>query len=336
MIKKIFSAIAAALLILGCATAAFAANPKITAQTGDLDYTADIGERGPGYELWIPLDKTKFDDDTLTEDITTGDVRTSKIAVRSTVKSGKDAIGSVEIKGDKNKLANIVVTLADPFKGTKPLDFSVVFYLTIDGQRQSNYEMEVYGTIANQEIEIFSDTVYVDLNGGQVAVASENAKQVEFDLGNGVSVFADAAKGKRYTGSSTMSPTDRDDKIFGEYPDIEAVYHLGSSGFGSGAKVKLDTQGEVYFVYDGSLKSLGKTSDMLAYSDTYYISSKMFDVQTDEPELEPMPEPEPDDGGDANGGTHIPDTGVSPMLTVAVSAGAVALVAALLLGRKRS
>ena len=334
MTRKIFSVMLAVLLLLSVQAAAFAANPKISAQTGDLDYSYDIGERSAGYELWIKLDEAKFDDGVLTEEITMTDVRSSKIDVHETIVSGKKAIGSVAIKGDSNKLAHIVLTLADPFTGSESLEFDVKFVLSVDGKKQSAYEMEVTGILAISETEIFSDTVYVNLTGGQVGVAVENAKEVEFDLGNGVSVFARAAKGKRYSGSAALGPDERDLNIFDKYPDIEDAYSLSANVFGDSAKVKLDTSGDVYFVYDGDLEYLGKTSEMLPYSQKYYISPVELDVDTTEPLPDYEPEPELEEVG--NNGSLIPDTGVSPILTIAIVAAVVALVVMLLLGRRKS
>lgn len=344
--KKTISLLLAAILSLGMATAAFAANDKITKQTAALP-DVDTLERGPGYEVWIPLDAANFEPATLADPIMMTDVKNSKITVRQSVKSGAKAIDTVELKADSNKVANILVTLKEPFFSTDSLDFDVAIYLLIDGTRQS-FETRVTGTLKNSETEVYSSDDYVDLSAGQVAVCEETAKKVEADLGNNVAVFVRMQKGKKYYGISTVGPDASDDGVLSEYPDIENVYTLSTIGLNApGNNVKFDIGDDLY-VYDGDLNYLGKTSDMLPYSTKYYLAGKKLDVvSTDEPDTdEPDDElGEPIEDPDALDGDTLPyapsgnpGTGVTPMLSVAVAVGLVSLAAAgaALSGRKKN
>lgn len=339
--KKVVSTLLAAVLAIGMTATAFAANPKITSQIAAIA-DADVGERGPGYKIWLPLTRDSFDG--ATEDLTMADVKASKITVKQTTKSGAKAIGSVEIKEGTGKVANILVTLAEPYTSTKPLDFEITLTLSINGSKQ-DYQTIVAGTLSNGEEIVYSDTDYVDLSDGRTAKCEESAKKVEVYIGNDISIFVNMVKGKEYYGVATRKTDADDDEILSEYPDISDVYVLTTIGLnGSGNNVKFDSQ-DRYYVYSKLLEYLGTTSDMLPYSTKYYLSSTKLDI----PDISDGAEDEPEDLGDAgdkpeenfedpdmlnavdttnaNNGKANPDTGLDPLFYVAVAAAALSLTA---------
>lgn len=354
--RKIVSLLLAVVLTIGMTATAFAANPKITKQVAALA-DVDAGEVVPGAKIFIPLEKGAFEG--ATDVLTASDVRTSKITVKHTVKAGPKAIESVEVKENSKKEAGVLITMVDPFTSTKPLDFELTFYLYINGKRQ-NLGTAVYGTLSNEEELVYSDTDYVDLSGGVVAKCEETASKVEAYLGNDISMFVKMLRGKTYVGAASVDLTDDDVKMFNQYNEIVGVYNLSTTGFDSvtGKIVKIDSS-ETLYVYDGDFNYLGKTSEMLPYSTKYYTSSAKLDVveaggfedeedydfndDTDselpddvEPEVSVAQGKQPavaatkQPARDAN-----PDTGVSPVLGLAVFAGMASLGALTVISFKK-
>lgn len=345
--RKIVALLLAAVLAIGMTATVFAANPKITTQSKAL---ADVyvGDAVPGQKIFLPFVKDAFDG--ATADLTASDVRSSNITVKHTVKSGPKAIESVEIKEDsKTKVAGVLITLVDPFTSTKPLDFELTIYLYINGKRQS-VGTYVEGTLSNEQQYVDSDTDYIDLSDGSVAICEQSATKVETYLGEGVTMFVRMVKGKSYAGVATSDPTNDDIDMFDQYSDIVNVYTLKVDGLtGAGKIVKLDLEQNLY-VYDGDLNYLGRTDDLLPFSQKYYVAEKKLDVIETEPESnwEDEWEDEPEDGSSypgeinsapepgnvaANGGLPAvaqsrgdnPDTGVTPLFGVSVAAGMLAL-----------
>lgn len=343
--RKLISLLLAAVITVGMTATVFAANPKITEQAEALADVSD--DYYPGAKIFIPFVEGAFAE--ATEDLTASDVRTSKITVKHTIKSGSKAIGSVAIKEDSSKKAGILVTLVDPFTSTKPLDFEVVCTLYIDGKRQQ-YSTSVSGTLSNPEMEVYSDTDYVDLSDGTMAVCVENATKVEAFLGEGVSMFVRMVKGKNYMGVASTDPTDNDIEIFDQYTDITDVYNLSVNGLsGTGKFVAIDP-GQTLYVYDGDLNYLGTTDSMLPFSEKYFTAINKLDV-IDDSEDEFLGEedfiddegfsgdeeftgdedflPEDIDGalpavsGTASG--NNPDTGIPPLFGVSLVAGIISL-----------
>lgn len=303
--RKIVSLLLAAVCAVSMTATAFAENPKIAAQKSAIS-GFDVGERGPGYKIWIPLGKDAFQD--ATEDLTMADVKASKITVKQSAKSGSDAIASVEIKEDSNKIANILITLTNPFTSTKPLDFETSIYLSIDGVRQ-NFSTVVTGTLVNPEIVVTADTDYVNLSDGQTVRCEETSGKVEAYIGRDVSIFIKMLKGKDYYGTVTNEPTGADMDVMDKYPDVEDVLNLKTINLnGSGNIVKIDSPDTNYHVYNSNLEYIGKTSDMLPYSTKYYLAAKELDVD----EAVDEAEPEDEDENEADGTEPSDEPAVNP------------------------
>ncbi|MCL2034184.1 MAG: hypothetical protein FWG94_05575 [Oscillospiraceae bacterium] len=336
--KRILSVLLAVILGAGMTVAAFAANPKIAEQSKALP-DVDAGECGPGHQIWLPLYAEYFND--AEEDLTMKDVRDNRITVRQNARRGSQAIASVDLKENKDKVASILITLADPFTSTKPMEFETRLELYFNGRRQ-NLVTVVNGELVNKMDEIYSDTDYIDLSNGITAFAVENARGVEAYLGHGVSVIVNMTRNREYYGTVTNIPDDNDIEVFDKHRDIEEALTLTTIGLNAeGKTVRIDA-GRNYYVYSKNLSYLGRSNDMLPYSTKYYLSSKELDVDEgkpedeydplDEPEYineeEPLDEPEIYPGGDNpndnpqsggnRGSSHNPDTGIPPMSRIPV------------------
>lgn len=338
--KKLVSLLLAAAITIGMTSAVFAANPKITKQIAPLaDYYA--GDVTPGTKIFLPLVQDAFEG--ATEALTAADVRTSSITVKYTAKAGPKAIESVAIKEDSNKKPGVLVTLVEPFVSTKPLDFEITITLYISGKRQS-HSTYVSGTLTNDEQDVYSDTDYIDLSDGSVAVCSESASKVETFLGNGVTMFARMVKGKSYAGIATVEPTESDINILEQYPDIVEVYNLTLTGLsGTGKIVQIDSTAS--HVYDGDLNYLGTADGLLPLHTKYFIAQNKLDVIAageDEPEDsedeyyedETSDDYNPDEVDDNDAMAAVspsgnksdnPDTGIPPLFGISMTAGMLSL-----------
>lgn len=207
-------------------------------------------------------------------------IRTSKLTVRTSVSSGSKAIDEVKID---NKEGRIEIKYVKEYVSTKDLDFDFTVYLLFDGKRKTDQGLTFVGTLANEIQEVYADDDYVDTSNGTIAEAMDFVKDIEVDLGNGVSIFTKMFKGKKYYGTCTRDADEADDIVFAKYADIDNVVTLKTVGLNStGDIVQLDVDYSDYYVYDKDLNYLGQSNELLPYSTKYYLSNKKLDITEDE------------------------------------------------------
>lgn len=324
-----------------------------TASLGDI-YASDEVERD------IYLYKDMFADSSgkalgaAGEVLSSSDIRTSKIAVRSSLRgSSKVLKATPEINTSKGK---ITVQFATEWTSTNAEDFELTIYLTIDGKRYDDQAIILEGTIGNEELSVYGDQDYVDISDGRALYAEETVSKIEIDLGNGVSIFTKLVKGKTYYGTASNDIDSTDETFMNKYSDIVDVYNVKVTGLNaSGDIVKLNTD-YTGFIYDKDLNYLGKTDEMMPLSTKYYISTKKLDIADDDEPSESEPdESEPDDSepdesksdnnggsgggsGSGGGGNSIgnnPDTGSRSFVGIAVLAAVLSLAAGVVVLRKK-
>jgi len=271
----------------------------------------------PGAEIrfWLAADMfanyaTKYAGTDLA--VTSADVKETKISLRTSIKAGSKYIEDINLQYKSadvhsigtsgQKTAVIVIKFIDPFVSTKAGAFSAIGYLLVDGKRYDEYGFDINGELKNFEIDVFSDDEYVNLEGGYVAIAEEHVGNIEADLGYGVSIFTKFFKDKKYYGIADKVADDAADIIFAKYPDVDAVYRLQTVGLNStGDIVKIDAEGNTYYVYNNNMEYLGTTDDMLPFSNRYYLANTKLDIVSDvveeETPVEIVPEV-PNTGGD--------------------------------------
>jgi len=245
-----------------------------------VSYTDDIVPHDE-VEDYIYLTTAMFDWDSTHTNNNTGilsakQIRTSKLAVRTSVSSGSKAIDEVKIE---NKDGRILIAYAPEWVSTKDLDFDFTVYLTFDGKRWNDQGLTFVGTLANEITEVYSEDDYVDTSSGQIAEAMDFVKDIEVDLGNGVSIFTKMFKSKKYYGTCTRDADEQDDVVFAKYADIDNVVTMKTVGLNStGDIVQLDTDYSDYYVYDKDLNYLGQSNELLPYSTKYYLANKKLDI----------------------------------------------------------
>lgn len=365
--KKVLALVLAATMVLGMSTMSFAADNKITGiaskdaleksysrSLGESSYNSMTGNSVSNQTVTyaksiIPFDKTKDYIDLYrgmfqwksTPDagrLSANEIRTSKLAVRTSNSSGSKAVDTISID---SKNGHIEIKYVEEYVATKDLDFDFTVYLTIDGKRHTDAGLSFIGTLANPVTQVYADDDYVDGSYGQVVEAMDFNKDIEVDLGNGISIFTKMFKGKKYYGTSTRDSDEKDSAVFAKYADIDNVVTLKTVGLNStGDIVQLDTDYSAYYVYDKGLHYLGRSNELLPFSTKYYLANKKIDVvpgdeeefddeDPEAPEDEELEDEEGDSGEKKPGtpGAASPNTGTNSFLSVAVVAAAVSLAA---------
>lgn len=288
-----------------------------------------------GDEIRIPLTADMFswsDDRTPLprEAITTTDLRKGPVTVGTRTQSGNITLDYVQFDTDvfsgkpfylpgtatrTGKTAYISIMLAEDFVSVKDKDFSIDLFMRIDGK--DTHYFTVSGTMMVDLVEIGGEDNDVFLGGGLVAEATSFAKDVSFDLDNGITIKKNAVEGQRYYGISKMKhPYDHGfEEEFAEkfpaiYPSLEFVYKLQTVNMRSGScKVTLSPGDTLYHVYGEDMRYLGTSKDELPYSDYYFMALEQI------PTLEMTPYedglsaiPNWDRGGD-DGDINNPNSG---------------------------
>lgn len=363
--KKVLALVLASVMALGMSVMSFAADNKITGlasndameksysrSIGTSSYSSMTGNSVSNQTVSytntiVPFDKTKdyidlfrsmftWNNSLTDARLSAAEIRTSKLAVRTSVSSGSKAVESVSID---NKNSRIEIKYVEEYVSTKDLDFNFTVYLTIDGKRYTDAGLTFVGTMANPITQVYADDDYVDTSYGQIAEAMDFVKDIEVDLGNGVSIFTKMFKGKKYYGTSSRDSDAEDSVVFSKYADIDNVVTLKTVGLNStGDIVQLNTDYSSYYVYDKDLNYLGRSNELLPFSTKYYLANKEIDIiegeegvigeeSTETPEEESLDEggAEGAGSGGANKSGTSPDTGTNSLLNVAVVAAMASL-----------
>lgn len=324
--KKVLSLVLVAVLALGMGVTAFAAG-NVVEFASDADYLgANRSTSMPSsyklsgtddnlivdetvrpideLEITLALDPALFkDEDGAAPTSVNSDgnlskslIKSSKIKVRSQVKKGSAAID--EVKLDEGK-GIVEIVFNDEYVATKDLDFEVFVYLTIDGTSFRDNGVTVSGTYENEvDDDVDADYEWYDLSDQMVIEAQEYVRNIELELGDDVSVFTNLYSGRKYYGTATTEVTEADDEVMKQYPGVSLVYTLNTVGLNTASsQVKLGGIGSDYFVYDSNMAYLGKSNEMLGYSNKYYLSTTELEVAGSEEEEE-LPEEEEEDPED--------------------------------------
>lgn len=304
--KRILSAVLVVCLVLSMGVAAFAATVTYTGfyQTTSLqegynrqynllgtnkevkNKTVDLGEiyASDKKTVLIGLYNTMFVDKNgqqggvagpvVPARLTQADIRASKFKVFTRYASGRAAIKKISLD---SKNGQIQVELADEFVSTKPLDFEIFFYLEINGQRYDDRGFTVSGTMYNREVDVYKDYESIDISDQSIAVANDSVRNLEIEIGNGVTVTANLSRNQKYYGTATLEPTDDDEDVFAEYSSIRDVINIKTVGLDrAGSSVKLSSDWSGLYVYDEDFNYLGRSNAKLPFRTKYYLAGKQL------------------------------------------------------------
>jgi len=285
---------------------------------------SNLGIIAPESELHFLLDTEFFDWDPMITGMDTT-VRKStldsyKIGVKTNYIRGSKLVDSVEIK-NIDGVAYIVVEFAEIFPSTEDKDFDFRIWLTYRGNAHAGTLVEISGTLANEELYV-DGLDYAYIGDGTIARTDDVVRNIELDLGNGVSVFRTLMKDKKYFGIAKDTVTQNDQDIMDFYPSIRRVLNLTTLNLktsGDIVKINLtvdnsDTEdrlpsndGKAYYVYDANGKYLGTTDGMLPYRDVYYLSTGIITVESAvfEPEEEIIDNDNPETGSENTAAPYL-------------------------------
>jgi len=359
--KRVLSLVLAVILAFGMATAAFAAAPKITdIDSGFAYYKAlgsssehpsaiDMGEFAPTDEaikLYLRGDSFIWDPVSYVTDnggaaISSSQLSSGKITAKKKVTKGSNVLKDVTLERD-GKQMYVKVKFVEEYVSTSEQDFDFIVYLAKNGSKQGETEIQIYGTVKNEEVLVDDGDEEVDLSDGQYAKAESYIKNIRVDTGEGLYNNAKMFDGKKYYAKSNQDVTASDDTVLNAYPEIVTVYYLNTINMsGSGNTVEFDID-EKYYVFNADGVYVGTTSDKLPFSSKYYLATARIDMSSDTEDPVEEPDPVPDIPTESNAGgsgtpnaNDIPGTGVNGFVNVAVLLGVVALGAVAVTMKKK-
>jgi hypothetical protein len=224
-----------------------------------------------------------------------------KVVARTRIAKGSNIIDKIDITYNSDKLAQLEVKFVNPFKNNNPdgQEFDIWVFPVVGGKAW-DYEtkgINFTGTYKNDCFTVDAQTDYADLYNGYIAKIDANVRNVKFDLGNDITVNAKAYKGQKFWGKANQDVKEADIANMDKYPSIMAVYHLDVLGGLDKAanNVVIASANNEDYIFDGSLKFLGMgDSKNLPFSETYYVSSKMIEVVSEEEPIEANTDEEAD------------------------------------------
>lgn len=250
-----------------------------------------------GDQLTVNFDSSFFEWDvapSTTAYLTKSNIKAGKVDVRILKSKNSDVVDSAEIRYD-NGNAYLQVFFVEDFVSTKSKDFEVDVVLTVNKKYIKDTALTISGTIENEIVDVYEDDDYVDLSGGQVADAQDSVKNIDIEIGDGVTVHARMSKGKLYYGVATMDLSSSDEDTIDKYPEIEYVITLNTIGLNSSSNTVSLDYGSKLHVYNSNMEYLGTTDEKLPYSTKYYLSTRELTVDGSS-----------GDGSGSGGSTQLP------------------------------
>jgi hypothetical protein len=279
--KKTLALIFAIVMVV-CATATALAAPgpdaKITgmAQPLAIGYSGDpdLGDITPQDERieYIDIVDAMFTWDGYTPEAATPTEVPSRILRDARVDvhaSGSRVVESVELDASRSR---VEVRFVRELASIRKIDFDFDVVLSVNGRRRTDYPVTFTGTLANPEYEVYEDSGYEDISGGEVAEAREYIRSIVLDAGAGVSITTRMMEGDLVYAVASRTPSSEDEDVFAASGSIQDVIHLRTSGVSGSAGVSLDKEFAGYYVYDGEGAYLGMGGETLPLRAVYYLS----------------------------------------------------------------
>jgi len=294
--KKVLSLVLAVVLVFGMATVAFAAAPKINGLEDPFNYYKGLGsstvwgdsinegEFAPCEErvtkLYLRGDNFTWDSGSPTAAVSSSQLSNGKITVKKKITKGSNVLKDVTLERDGAQMY-IKVKYVTEYVSTSEQDFDFTVYLAKSGTKQGISEIQIYGTMKNEEVLLDDGDEEVDLSDGQYAKADGYIKNVRVDTGNGLYINAKMFDGKKYYAKSNQDISASDDAVLNAYPEIETIYYLNSINMSSsGNTVEFDID-DKYYVYNADGQYIGTTADKLPFSSKYYMANTKIDMGSD-------------------------------------------------------
>lgn len=285
--KKSIALVLAILLTFGMTTVAFAAAPKITGIKQPIAFNANPSDYDVGPKtVWdFPLTADMFEWSDGVAGAVKGVVTTAQLtAANIEIKSSSRDMSMIKSIAFVNKASSLNtaclrIQFLDEYVGVDEKDFKISLYLTLKKTRIPTTELILEGVFANPLAPVpDADADYVYIGDGRVLKPKAYMKKVDVDLGSGILIQSRLYADKKYYGTAKEDITSADERILSKFPSIDSIYTLKTVGLkANGNIVKFDFDGNFY-VYGLDGKYLGRSNDLVAYSDRYYLSTKSIDM----------------------------------------------------------
>ncbi len=214
--------------------------------------------------------------------VTLSNIR-NKVSLRRTNSKHSQIFEEISLTSSKGE-AVVRVKFKDHFPLTHSVDFSTLLSLTVSGKTNTDSQLQIDGVFADIEpIEFYSEDKEIDISNGEIGRAYESISLPKVYIGEGVTLnLVGLRKGVKFCGTASLNDTtDFDDELLIKYPDILQVYGLYTIGLnGAGTTVNLEETGNM-FIYDADFKYLGQIPKKLPFSEKYYLSSKLLELETE-------------------------------------------------------
>lgn len=241
--------------------------------------------------------------------LTAAEIRDNKITAVANIKAGTSkAIANIELDRQNGE---IDVEYVDRLVSTGSVDYEAEILLAFDGDKDYDNSVIIYGTLENRVIDVYDEDDYVDISDGTVADPQEFNESVALYVGEGVTVHTKLFKDKKYYCVADRVADEEDYAVMVEYPEVDNVLKLYRVGVNNvNDYVTLSTDYAGYYVYDEDMNYLGRGSETLDFSETYYLAGvEITDVagETQEPVVdeEPVEEQIPNAGNPTTGGDDV-------------------------------
>lgn len=287
MFKKLFSMLLVITLVLGMGTTAFAAigtNDKITdvIQSIDFNTSLDTSEIRPGRKLIYPLTADMFEWSSGAKyakyALTLNQLKGITVDSRGVnSKIMKNPVIKIETV-DKIKTACVVLEFVEDWVSISEVDFDVTLYLRLNRSRKTESDIQITGKFGCNTVDIDSYETFYEMSPGEIVIPSEYIKDIELELGDGLSMFTKLFANRKYMGYAKAGITNDDDAIVSKYPNIVEIYRVSVLNLDKTSKNMKVIGYDDCFVYSKDGKYLGKTSEKFQYSDILYITDKQIDM----------------------------------------------------------
>jgi len=261
---------------------------QITDITARIDKNAqhDVSVIRPGTILEYPLTADMFawsgTPGQAGDPVTTAQLRQSNITVRHSA-AGSQILKEITLSTmqyNGQTTASVRIEFAEELVSVNALPFRLTIFLSIRGTRNAASEITLFGDFENEEVTIDSGTNFASLAGGKVlsVAGSGHIASLEIDMGDGVRLFTRASGGMKYYATARNRITTADNAILARFPDIVTIVRLRTVNVSqAGSRVSLRDIGD-YHVYDAAGNYLGRTGELVAFSEVYYLTGERVDM----------------------------------------------------------
>ncbi|WRS26255.1 hypothetical protein U6B65_07790 [Oscillospiraceae bacterium MB08-C2-2] len=202
--------------------------------------------------------------------LTLAQLKAGRIEPRIILLQGQNRLKSSGLARGPEGVPCIELAFADPLLSVSAEPFSVTVQLQIAGEAQAAAQLNLTGEIANPQVEITESNTLVDLSSGLVGIASQDVRDIEIQLGEGISLLTDLREGQQVY--AIARPQELAPELLERYPSLEGAYSVDTINLEQ-VNALLFTLPQRFYVYSRAGSYCGTTDNPVALEGFYYLSS---------------------------------------------------------------